>query len=259
MIEIKQGNYKDLVMNIDSKSIDLVITDPPYWHKKSPGKPYSQRKAYNTDSKFANSKIFHAESEMMQKMSDFDGGEVKIMMNQVKRVMKKMNAYIFCNDTLLPYYGMWAEENNYHFSVLIWEKPLSIINKNRFSQHIEYIVRIYEYGTALNKIEEENHLYSKVKKYSQIRGKSKLHPTQKPVELLKEIIKVSSNENDLILDLFAGSFSTGIACLETNRKCIGFELDENYFKISKERIKKAWEEKIKEKDLQAGTLFGDEI
>ena len=237
MIEIKQGNYKDLVMNIDSKSIDLVITDPPYWHKKSPGKPYSQRKAYNTHSKFANSKIFHAESEMMQKMSDFDGDEVEIMMEQVKRVMKKMNAYIFCNDTLLAYYGMWAEKNNYHFSVLIWEKPLSIINKNRFSQHIEYIVRIYEYGTGLNKIEGENYLYSKVKKYPQIRGKTKLHPTQKPVELIKEIIKVSSNENDLILDLFAGSFSTGIACLETNRKCIGYELDENYFNIANERMK----------------------
>ena len=124
---------------------------------------------------------------------------------------------------------------------------------------MEYIVRIYEYGTALNKIEEENNLYSKVKRYSQVRGNAKLHPTQKPVELIKEIIKVSSNTNDFILDLFAGSFSTGIACLDLNRKCIGFELDENYFKISEERIKKALEEKRKEKDLQAGTLFGNEM
>jgi DNA modification methylase len=259
MIEIKQGNYKDLVKNITNKSVNLVITDPPYWHKKSPGKPYSQRKAYNTESKFANSKIFHAESEVMAKMSDFDGNEVEILMNEIKRVMIKMNAYIFCNDTLLPYYGMWAEKNKYHFSVLVWEKPLSIINKNRFSQHLEYIVRIYEYGTALNKIEEENNLYSKVKRYSQVRGNTKLHPTQKPVELIKEIIKVSSNTNDFILDLFAGSFSTGIACLDLNRKCIGFELDENYFKISEERIKKALEEKRKEKDLQAETLFENEM
>jgi len=97
MIEIKQGNYKDLVKNITNKSVNLVITDPPYWHKKSPGKPYSQRKAYNTESKFANSKIFHAESEMMAKMSDFDGNEAEILMNEIKRVMIKMNAYIFCN------------------------------------------------------------------------------------------------------------------------------------------------------------------
>ena len=248
-----------VMKSFEDEHFDVVITDPPYWHKKSPGKPYSQRKAYNTESKFANSKIFHAESEMMAKMSDFDGDEVEILMNEIKRIMIKMNAYIFCNDTLLPYYGMWAEKNNYHFSVLVWEKPLSIINKNRFSQHIEYIVRIYEYGTALNKIEEENNLYSKVKKYSQVRGSTKLHPTQKPVELIKEIIKVSSNVNDLILDFFAGSFSTGISCLDLDRNCIGFEIDENYFKISEERIKKALEEKRKERDLQAVALFENEI
>jgi DNA modification methylase len=236
MITIQLGNYKDLVKNVESKSIDLVVTDPPYWHKKSPGKPYSQRKAYNTESKFANSKIFHADSEMMKKMSDFDGNEVETMMGEIKRVMKKMNAYIFCNDTLLPYYGMWAEKNNYHFSVLIWEKPLSIINKNRFSQHVEYIVRIYEYGTALNKIEDENNLYSKVKRYSQIRGNSKLHPTQKPVELIQEILKVSSNEGDTVLDLFAGSFSTGVACKEMKRNCLGFEIDEKNYNISINRI-----------------------
>jgi DNA modification methylase len=236
MITIQLGNYKDLVKNVESKSIDLVVTDPPYWHKKSPGKPYSQRKAYNTESKFANSKIFHADSDMMKKMSDFDGNEVETMMGEIKRVMKKMNAYIFCNDTLLPYYGMWAEKNNYHFSVLIWEKPLSIINKNRFSQHVEYIVRIYEYGTALNKIEDENNLYSKVKRYSQIRGNSKLHPTQKPVELIQEILKVSSNEGDTVLDLFAGSFSTGVACKEMKRNCLGFEIDEKNYNISINRI-----------------------
>ena len=82
-----------------------------------------------------------------------------------------------------------------------------------------------------------------------------LHPTQKPVLLLEDLIKTFSNENDLVVDLTMGSCSTGIACMNTNRNFIGIELDENYFNISKNRV----EEKRKEKDLQAGTLFGNEM
>ena len=82
-----------------------------------------------------------------------------------------------------------------------------------------------------------------------------LHPTQKPILLLEDLIKTFSNENDLVVDLTMGSGSTGIACMNTNRNFIGIELDENYFNISKKRV----EEKRKEKDLQAGTLFGDEM
>ena len=87
-----------------------------------------------------------------------------------------------------------------------------------------------------DKIEDENNLYSKVKRYSQIRGNSKLHPTQKPVELIQEILKVSSNEGDTVLDLFAGSFSTGVACKEMKRNCLGFEIDEKNYNISINRI-----------------------
>ncbi|HPY76180.1 MAG TPA: site-specific DNA-methyltransferase [Planctomycetota bacterium] len=82
-----------------------------------------------------------------------------------------------------------------------------------------------------------------------------LHPTQKPILLLEDLIKTFSNENDLVVDLTMGSCSTGIACINTNRNFIGIELDKKYFNISKKRV----EEKRKEKDLQAGTLFGDEM
>lgn len=62
------------------------------------------------------------------------------------------------------------------------------------------------------------------------------HPTQKPVYVMKWIIERLTNENDIILDPFMGSGSTGVACKTLNRKFIGFELDENYFNIAKERI-----------------------
>lgn len=62
------------------------------------------------------------------------------------------------------------------------------------------------------------------------------HPTQKPTDLLEYLIKTYTNENDLVLDFTMGSGSTGVACMNTNRKFIGIELDENYFNIATNRI-----------------------
>ena len=64
----------------------------------------------------------------------------------------------------------------------------------------------------------------------------KLHPTQKPVELLEWLIKTYSNEGDTILDNCMGSGSTGVACKNTNRNFIGIELDEKYFEIASNRL-----------------------
>lgn len=66
----------------------------------------------------------------------------------------------------------------------------------------------------------------------------RVHPTQKPVALLEYLIKTYTNEGDLVLDFTMGSGSTGVAALNTNRRFIGIELDENYFNIAKSRIDK---------------------
>ena len=63
-----------------------------------------------------------------------------------------------------------------------------------------------------------------------------LHPTQKPVDLLEYLIKTYTNEGELVLDFTMGSGSTGVACLNTNRKFIGIELDKKYFNIAKDRL-----------------------
>ena len=62
------------------------------------------------------------------------------------------------------------------------------------------------------------------------------HPNEKPVELLKDLLIKTTQENDVVLDLFMGSGSTGMACKETNRRFIGVELDNHYFDIAKERL-----------------------
>jgi DNA modification methylase len=67
--------------------------------------------------------------------------------------------------------------------------------------------------------------------------KSSVHPTQKPVALMEYLIKTYTNENELVLDFTMGSGTTGVACKNLNRKFIGIELDDKYFKIAKKRIK----------------------
>ena len=62
------------------------------------------------------------------------------------------------------------------------------------------------------------------------------HPTQKPISVMEWLIIRLTNENDVVIDPFMGSGSTGIACLNTNRRFIGIELDENYFNIAQKRL-----------------------
>jgi len=76
--------------------------------------------------------------------------------------------------------------------------------------------------------------------------RDRYHPTQKPTELLEYLIKTYTNENDLVLDNCMGSGSTGVACVNTNRNFIGFELENKYFEISKERIDEAIKNKAVE-------------
>ena len=66
------------------------------------------------------------------------------------------------------------------------------------------------------------------------------HPTEKPLEFIENVVKVSSNEGDVVLDCFLGSGTTGVACLKLNRCFFGVELDKSYFDIASKRIKE-WE------------------
>lgn len=218
---------------IDDKSIDLIVTDPPYWHHKSPGRPYSERSQSNTKSKFAQSELYNAEGSMMSTMSDFTDKDISRFLDIAERKMKKMNAYMFCSEAQVPYYCLWAEEHGYMFSILVWEKPLSIINKNRFSQNVEYVVRIYDYGTALNRV-DINHLYNRVDHSDPVTHKE--HPTQKPLSLIEKFVLLSSKEGDTILDPFMGSGTTGVVTERNNRNFIGFEIEQKFYEIAKKRL-----------------------
>ena len=101
---------------------------------------------------------------------------------------------------------------------------------------------IHESLAAMSENKEYTHKFpSNILEFSNASQKGKLHPTQKPVALLEYLIKTYTNENETVLDFTMGSGSTGVACLNTNRKFIGVELDENYFNIATDRINQVQE------------------
>jgi DNA modification methylase len=217
-------DYKEGLKNIENKSIDLLITDPPYLHEKGGMK-----------SKSINVGIYAPKSDMVAEMSNFGDKEINNFLDAVIPKMKKINMYIFCSKLQIPYYLNYAVLHKLKFDVLIWEKKQRIMNKKQFARGIEYIIRIYQTGCGLNQ-SAQNEFYYKIKRNKQ--EKNKMHEAQKPVALFEELIELSSKEGDLILDPFAGSGTTAISCMNLKRNYILFEIDEKNYNIINERINK---------------------
>ncbi len=89
--------------------------------------------------------------------------------------------------------------------------------------------------------------------------KSSLHPTQKPVSLLEYLVKTYTNEGEVVLDNCMGSGSTGVACANTNRRFIGFELEQKYFEIAEKRIEEARGIKARNKSDLGGDPDSNEL
>ena len=226
---------------IEDNSVDLIITDPPYEHVKGGMKS----KKYNVGT-------WKSDSYMNEKMSDFKKEDIFNFLDVSITKMKKVNMYIFCSKLQLAHYFDYLNKNKkLKYDLLVWDKSsddgkYSMKSSKFFTQDIEYIIRIYESGVSLNKVwneertKSDSRYYMKRQKFKQPKGK---HGTMKPVELIERFIELSSNENDIVLDPFMGSGTTAIACLNTNRNYIGFELDKKYCELANSRIKEFISEK----------------
>lgn len=223
------GDCLELMKDIPDKSIDMIITDPPYLHVKGGCK-----------CKRVNVGKYSKESFINKEMSDFGREKIREFLNLSKLKLKKMNMYIFCSKLQLPFYFEWITENKYNFDLLIWNKiSQSFKSSKHFSADIEYIIRINQSGVSLNKIINEERdccnaeYYKKIQTFKREKGS---HETIKPIELIKRYIELSSNKDDVILDMFMGSGTTAVACKNLNRRYIGIEIDKEYFDIAVNRL-----------------------
>lgn len=229
MTDLRLGDYKEMIKDIPDKSIDLVVTDPPYLHIKGGCK-----------SKRLNVGCRDAHSDVVDKMSDFGQEQINEFLDAVKPKMKQVNMYVFCSKLQIPHYLNWAIKNKLQYDLLFWYKNTNrMISTKFYASNVEYIVRIYGSGCSLKSILDESgkarsEMYQKIFCYDT--PKNKEHEAQKPVEMLERLILLSSNKGDKVLDCFMGSGSTALACVRTLRNFIGIEIDEKAYNTARKRL-----------------------
>ena len=202
--------------------VNAIITDPPYIISKKNN--------------------FHT---MGRKGIDFGEWDKEVdlfsWLERIPRLLDRNGSVIIFNDWKnIGYIARYCEFLGLEVKdFLRWEKtnPMPRNRNRRYITDYECAVWLVKKGAkwTFNRLDEK---YQRPKfVHSIVLGREKTgHPTQKPISLMTEIIKIHTNENELVLDCFSGSCSTGVACINTNRRFIGIELDKNYFNIAKERM-----------------------
>ena len=240
-IQIKRGDCLELLKEIPDKSIDMILCDLPYgttsckWDVVIPFEP---------------------------------------LWKQYKRIIKDNGAIALFGQEPFSSFLRLSNVDNYKYDIY-WEKErLTNINqvKKRVGKTIETISVFYKkqctynpqmvkydgkprtnkvkngkMGTLTDQQKKKVFEYNdtgwryptQVWKFQRDCLTSNLHPTQKPIALLGELIKTFTNEGETVLDNCMGSGSTGVACINTNRNFIGYELNEKYFEIAEKRINEA--------------------
>ena len=203
-------NKDDVARLMNGTVADLVFTDPPYQLETKGG------------CKGEIGKALEKQGADIEFISDFNP---ESFLKTLLYVFKKntINAYIFCNKNLLPNYLNFAVKNKISYNVLDWKKPNAIPIGDSHRPDIEYLVLFRKNAIWNNSLPNVN--YSRCLEYSRETG---LHPTMKPISLIGNELKISSNENSIVFDFFGGSGSTLIACEQLNRKCYMMELTEHY-------------------------------
>lgn len=217
------GDSRQKIKKIPDGSIDFICTDPPYnLGKYSTGNiSLDWRADFNND------------------LASWDQDTLNPLewKNDFLRILSpKGNIFIFTSYNLI---GKWHEVFDPLFDTfqfMVWHKtnPAPKFRRAGFLNSCELIVCLWNKGHTWN-FTKQNEMHNFIESpicMGNERLKKPKHPTQKPVKIMKKLIEIASNEGDTILDPFSGVGSTGIAALELNRKFIGIENDEEYFKAS---------------------------
>lgn len=231
-VELYNEDALKLLKEMPSDSVDLIISDVPYL-TTSRGSSGNMGGYWKTD-RAKSGKIFENNSI---RPSDY--------LSDMYRVLKDgTHCYIMINHINLIEMLNEATKVGFKFiKSLIWDKGNKICGRY-YMNSFEYIL-MFRKGKdrPINNCGTSDILSIPIKKLKDKDGHN-LHDTEKPVELMKILIENSSNPQETVLDPFMGIGSTGVACVQSKRKFIGCEIDENYFNIAKKRMnstkKESW-------------------
>ena len=238
LIDLKHGDCLELMKNIPDGSVDLVLTDPPYgttackWDSVIPFEPMWEQlnriikpngaiclfgsEPFSSALRMSNIKYFKYDWIWNKKLAG-NGILAKKQPLKIHEIVSVFHGKIY-----MP------QMTKGRYRKKMGLKESEITGGNSYAKQIEndlyYPQSILEYGIGNMR-------------------KGRFHPTQKPVALLEYLIKTYTNEGETVLDFAMGSGSTGVACVNTNRRFIGIELDDKYFEIAKQRIDAAIRDK----------------
>jgi len=232
--DLHLGDCLNEMKKIPEKSIDLVLTDPPYNLGLFMEKRATNLGAMRSNHFVASNWDHIKQEEWEQNISDFFSEASRVLKSRggliifmgiikVETIIKLAEKFNFYYKTT----GIWHKKNpmprnmNLHF-INSTESWVYFINKGKTGT-------FNNEGKAIHDFYESSSIKASEKKY----GK---HPTQKPIELMEHFVKILSNKNNIVLDPFMGSGSTGVAAILNNRKFIGIELNKKYFEIAQDRI-----------------------
>lgn len=216
MIQLMQGDCLELMKDIPDDSVDMILTDPPYGMDLSP-----QR----STSKFNGVKIIN--DDTLEWTPTF--------FKQCFRVLRKdAAAFFFCSHHSVGDFIKSGKEAGFSVkNLLVWDKDWFGMGNN-WRPNFELILLLTN-----GKFQTKSKNKSNILKYRRLSGQKLVHPTEKVIPLLEELLLEPDYFNNVVLDPFMGSGTTGVACVNTGRRFIGIEKDEKYFEIAKNRINEA--------------------
>ncbi len=227
-----RGDCFQKLKEIPDHSIDLILTDPPY----------------NLANYSTGNMKFDWRADITNDVAKWDEKPFvpAELLSEFKRILSPNgNIFIFCSYNLLGEYHKAFDPEFDTFQFVVWHKtnPVPNIRKASFLNSCELIVCCWNKGHTW-KFSKQNEMHNFIETpicmgKERIKGEDgkKLHPTQKPLKVLEHIIRLASNENDVVLDCFNGVASTGEASLKLNRRYIGIEIENKYFEASEQRLR----------------------
>lgn len=215
------GDCLEEMKKIPDGSVDLVLTDPPY--------------------NIARDNNFDTMGRAGIDFGEWDkNADILSYINQVFRVMRKGGSFIVFNDWKnLGDIAKESKDQGFDTKDMLRLEKTNPMPRNRDRRYItDFECAIwFTKPKAKWTFNRQDPAYQRPKFVHSIdKG---LHPTQKSLGLMSELVTIHSNEGETVLDCFMGSGTTGVACKNLNRKFIGIEKDESYFNIAKERIENA--------------------
>jgi len=207
----------EIMKDVDDKSIDLIVTDPPYLIK------YKTNYRKNKEHKFCT-----------EILNDDNPQLIRDYIKECYRILKDDTAaYIFCNCDHVDFFKQEIEKYFKIKNMIIWKKNNWTAGdlKAQYGKQYEIIFLVNKGRRKFN-----GKRITDVWEFDRIVGNKQLHQNQKPLDLIERCILKHSNDGEIVFDGFSGSGTTPVASINTNRNWIAIEKDETYFEIANKRI-----------------------